>query len=157
MGHMQLRAAWAEPADANPRMLAGGLRVETTVLPEQCGRRSRAGDRLSMHYRGTLEATGESTALSPLPLIFSYKSEKSLCGAGEQFDSSYDRSEPFEFVLGQGNVIAGWDAGLTDMCQGESRTLVIPAALAYGERGAGGVIPPGATLRFEVELLEILQ
>ena len=133
MGHMQLRAAWAEPADANPRMLAGGLRVETTVLPEQCGRRSRAGDRLSMHYRGTLEATGE------------------------QFDSSYDRSEPFEFVLGQGNVIAGWDAGLTDMCQGESRTLVIPAALAYGERGAGGVIPPGATLRFEVELLEILQ
>lgn len=133
MGHMQLRAAWAEPADANPRMLAGGLRVETTVLPEQCGRRSRAGDRLSMHYRGALEATGE------------------------QFDSSYDRSEPFEFVLGQGDVITGWDAGLTDMCQGESRTLVIPAALAYGERGAGGVIPPGATLRFEVELLEILQ
>ena len=132
MGHMQLRAAWAEPADANPRMLAGGLRVETTVLPEQCGRRSRAGDRLSMHYLGTLEATGE------------------------KFDSSYDRNEPFEFVLGQGQVIAGWDEGLTHMCQGESRTLVIPAALAYGERGAGGVIPPGATLRFQVELLEIL-
>ena len=133
MGHMQLRAAWAEPADANPRLLAEGLRVETTVrpAPEQCTRRSRAGDRLSMHYRGTLADTGE------------------------QFDSSYDQHEPFDFVLGQGQVIAGWDEGLTEMCQGESRTLVIPAAMAYGERGAGGVIPPGATLRFEVELLAI--
>ena len=133
MGHMQLRAAWAEPDDANPRMLAGGLRVETTIRPspEQCTRLSRAGDHLSMHYRGTLEATGK------------------------QFDSSYDRGEPFEFALGQGDVIAGWDEGLRQMCVGESRTLTIPAALAYGERGAGGVIPPGATLRFEVELLAI--
>ena len=129
MGHMQLRAAWASPASANPAVLAGGLSVETTVKRRECGRRSASGDRLSMHYVGKLQD-------------------------GSTFDSSRGRG-PFDFTLGRGEVIMGWDRGLEGMCAGESRVLTIPAALAYGERGAGGVIPPGATLTFDVELLAI--
>ena len=94
-----------------------------------CGRRSASGDRLSMHYVGKLQD-------------------------GSTFDSSRGRG-PFDFTLGRGEVILGWDRGLLGMCEGESRVLTIPAALAYGERGAGGVIPPGATLTFDVELLAI--
>lgn len=69
--------------------------------------------------------------------------------------SSYDRSQPFVFQLGVGQVIKGWDQGLTDMCVGEKRRLVIPPSLAYGDRGAGTVIPGGATLIFEVDLINI--
>lgn len=74
---------------------------------------------------------------------------------GTQFDSSIDRGEPFSFVLGEGNVIAGWDEGLATMKVGGKRQLVIPPDLGYGDQGAGSLIPPGATLIFEVELLEI--
>lgn len=74
---------------------------------------------------------------------------------GTQFDSSVDRGEPFSFVLGQGNVIAGWDEGVATMKVGGKRQLVIPADLGYGDNGAGSLIPPGATLVFEVELLEV--
>jgi len=74
---------------------------------------------------------------------------------GTMFDSSVERGQPFSFVLGEGNVIAGWDEGLASMKVGDVRQLVIPPELGYGETGAGGVIPPGATLIFEVELLEI--
>ena len=74
---------------------------------------------------------------------------------GTKFDSSVDRGTPFDFVIGQGRVIKGWEEGVLSMSVGGKRELIIPPDLAYGDRGAGSVIPPGATLKFEVELIGI--
>ncbi len=107
---------------------ASGLKFEDTTLGE--GTEAKAGDTVSVHYTGWLDN-------------------------GTKFDSSKDRNQAFEFNLGAGMVIKGWDEGVAGMKVGGTRKLTIPHELGYGERGAGGVIPPYATLIFEVELLGI--
>ena len=104
--------------------------LEYVEIVEGTGIRPKAGDTVSVHYTGWLKS-------------------------GQKFDSSVDRGEPFAFPVGKGRVIKGWDEGVATMKVGGKRKLIIPAHLGYGERGAGGVIPPGATLIFEVELLGI--
>jgi FKBP-type peptidyl-prolyl cis-trans isomerase FkpA len=111
---------------------ASGLIYEDKVVGN--GDAAQAGQDVSVHYTGWLHHGGER---------------------GRKFDSSKDRGEPFVFALGAGQVIKGWDEGVQGMKVGGTRVLTIPAALGYGARGAGGVIPPNATLIFEVELLAI--
>jgi FKBP-type peptidyl-prolyl cis-trans isomerase FkpA len=107
-----------------------GLMYEDTVAGS--GDTATSGRKVSVHYTGWLYSGGVK---------------------GAKFDSSKDRGQPFSFPLGAGHVIGGWDEGVQGMKVGGSRTLVIPPELGYGARGAGGVIPPNATLLFEVELL----
>jgi FKBP-type peptidyl-prolyl cis-trans isomerase FkpA len=95
---------------------------------------AKKGHRVQVHYTGWLYNDGQQ---------------------GAKFDSSKDRGTPFSFALGAGQVIAGWDEGVAGMAVGGARTLIIPANLGYGARGAGGVIPPNATLKFDVELLAV--
>ena len=101
-------------------------------IVEGTGARPKTGETVSVHYTGWLKS-------------------------GQKFDSSVDRGQPLQFPIGKGRVIKGWDEGVGTMKVGGKRKLVIPAHLGYGDRGAGGVIPPGATLIFEVELLAIEQ
>ncbi len=107
---------------------ASGLVIEELLVGD--GAEASAGQTVSVHYTGWLTN-------------------------GAKFDSSKDRNEPFEFPLGGRHVIAGWDEGVVGMKIGGRRKLTIPPALGYGARGAGGVIPPNATLVFEVELLRL--
>ncbi|KAJ5130365.1 uncharacterized protein N7515_006404 [Penicillium bovifimosum] len=108
---------------------AADLGIEVTH-PVDCERKTVNGDKVSMHYRGTLQADGS------------------------EFDSSYKRNSPLTFALGTGRVIKGWDQGLLDMCIGEKRTLTIPPEFGYGSRSMGP-IPAGSTLIFETELVGI--
>jgi hypothetical protein len=107
------------------------VKIEVTAAVG-CSRPSRDGDTIAVHYRGTLEDTGV------------------------EFDQSYKRGQPFKFTLGSHQVIKGWEEGLLDMCPGEGRRLTIPPELGYGDRGAPPVIPGGAVLVFETELMDIV-
>jgi len=120
----------AAAAEENAVTTPSGLKVEDTKVGE--GASPRPGQICIMHYTGWLYEDGAK---------------------GAKFDSSLDRGEPFEFPIGTGRVIKGWDEGVASMKVGGKRTLIIPPDLGYGARGAGGVIPPNATLIFEVELL----
>ena len=111
---------------------ASGLQYEDTIDGE--GEVATSGQYVTVHYTGWLYQDGEQ---------------------GAKFDSSKDRGDPFAFRLGAGQVIQGWDEGVAGMKVGGARTLIIPAGLGYGARGAGGVIPPNATLKFDVELLGV--
>ena len=111
---------------------ASGLQIIDTTVGT--GASPKAGQTCVMHYTGWLYENGQK---------------------GKKFDSSVDRNEPFEFPIGQKRVIGGWDEGVASMKVGGKRTLIIPPALGYGARGAGGVIPPNATLMFDVELLGV--
>ena len=111
---------------------SSGLQFEDTI--DGTGDLAESGQHVTVHYTGWLYSNGVK---------------------GNKFDSSKDRGDPFKFYLGQGQVIRGWDEGVVGMRVGGTRVLVIPSDLGYGARGAGGVIPPNATLMFEVELLDI--
>lgn len=114
-------------------MTSTGLQYEDLTLGS--GEEAKAGDYVTVHYTGWLQQPDGS--------------------AGAKFDSSKDRNDPFAFPLGAGHVIKGWDQGVQGMKVGGVRKLIIPPTLGYGARGAGGVIPPNATLIFEVELLAV--
>ena len=128
-------AIMSDPSDAQsakPVTTSSGLQIIDTQVGT--GATPKAGQICVMHYTGWLYENGAK---------------------GKKFDSSVDRGQPFEFPIGQRRVIAGWDEGVASMKVGGKRTLIIPAKLGYGERGAGGVIPPNATLMFDVELLGV--
>ncbi len=124
-------SAFAQPA-GKTMTTASGLQVTDTKVGT--GASPKTGQICVMHYTGWLYQNGAK---------------------GAKFDSSVDRGQPFEFPIGTGRVIKGWDEGVASMKVGGKRTLIIPPDLGYGARGAGGVIPPNATLVFEVELLAL--
>ncbi|WOH67596.1 FKBP-type peptidyl-prolyl cis-trans isomerase [Bradyrhizobium sp. BWA-3-5] len=126
-----IRSASAQTA-GKPMTTASGLQIIDSKVGT--GASPASGQTCVMHYTGWLYENGQK---------------------GKKFDSSVDRNEPFEFKIGQRQVIAGWDEGVASMKVGGKRTLIIPPALGYGARGAGGVIPPNATLMFDVELLAV--
>ena len=108
-----------------------------------------------LEYEDTKVGTGNSPSRGKT-CVMHYTGWLWVNGAkGSKFDSSVDRGQPFEFPLGMGRVIKGWDEGVASMKVGGKRTLRIPPELGYGARGAGGVIPPNATLLFDVELLDV--
>lgn len=127
-----LSAMPSHAQNADVPATSSGLRITDTVVGT--GATPKTGQICVMHYTGWLYEDGAK---------------------GQKFDSSVDRGQPFEFQIGTGQVIKGWDEGVATMKVGGKRTLIIPPEMGYGARGAGGVIPPNATLLFEVELLEV--
>lgn len=127
-----LFAATAPGLAAELKVAPSGLKYQDTVAGK--GTEAALGRTVEVHYTGWLDKAGKK---------------------GDKFDSSVDRGEPFSFRLGGGEVIKGWDDGVAGMKVGGKRTLIIPADLGYGAQGAGGVIPPNATLIFDVELLGV--
>ncbi len=125
---LQNKTATAAAVEKNQSKIMENLKINDIVTGT--GAEAKAGDMVTVNYTGTLDN-------------------------GNKFDSSYDRNEPFSFTLGAGEVIQGWDLGFAGMKVGGKRQLTIPPELGYGERGAGGVIPPNATLHFTVELLNV--
>ncbi|WP_456758334.1 FKBP-type peptidyl-prolyl cis-trans isomerase [Bradyrhizobium sp. USDA 4011] len=125
------RTAMAQTV-GKPMTTASGLQIIDSKVGT--GASPKTGQTCVMHYTGWLYENGQK---------------------GKKFDSSVDRNEPFEFPIGQGHVIKGWEEGVATMKVGGKRTLIIPPNLGYGARGAGGVIPPNATLMFDVELLGV--
>jgi FKBP-type peptidyl-prolyl cis-trans isomerase len=123
-----------KPMDNKEIKTKSGLRYVVLQAPAAGAESPKVGQRIKVHYDGHLDDNGKQ---------------------GKPFDSSVKRGQPFEFIVGIGQVIAGWDEALLDMKVGEKRLIILPAHLAYGTRGVGGVIPANATLRFEVELLGI--
>ena len=120
------------------------------------GKEAIAGKMVSVHYTGWLLDESAPEGCSELPIFVSLKRVLScLQNKGEKFDSSHDRPGNFEFKLGAGQVIKGWDQGVQGMKVGGKRTLIIPSSLGYGKRGAGDAIPPNATLIFDVELIKV--
>ncbi len=126
----QDQAAAGATTTAGPAIVTTADGLQYQVMTPGTGAVALAGHMVSVHYTGWLTD-------------------------GKKFDSSVDRGQPFQFNLGAGQVIKGWDEGVAGMKVGEKRKLTIPANLGYGERGAGGVIPPNATLVFDVELLGV--
>lgn len=126
---MMAVSAAASAAPAGYSTLPDGVLVHDEVVGT--GPTAQAGQTVVVNYTGWLYENGQK---------------------GQKFDSSYDRNQPFSFVLGNGQVIAGWDAGVAGMKVGGERTLIIPPDQGYGDQGAGGIIPPGATLMFDVKL-----
>src|SRR5207237_7601465 len=124
--------AAAQGAPGKMSELPSGLKYTDSKVGD--GATATAGHKVSVHYTGWLYNNGTK---------------------GAKFDSSLDRGQPFAFGLGAGQVIRGWDEGVAGMKVGGKRTLIIPPELGYGARGAGGVIPPNATLMFDVELLGV--
>ena len=127
----------APPAPVYPTAVAELAKIDTVV---GTGTIAAAGNTTRVHYTGWLFVPGENGGPG---------------SKGKKFDSSLDRNDPFEFTIGQRRVIAGWEQGVAGMAIGGKRTLIIPPELGYGARGAGGVIPPNATLVFEIELLAV--
>jgi FKBP-type peptidyl-prolyl cis-trans isomerase len=131
-------AAPASAADAVPTSTGNEtMALQKTELAPGTGAEIKSGQTALVHYTGWLYDVAAPE------------------NKGKKFDSSVDRNEPFEFPVGGGMVIRGWDEGVAGMKVGGKRRLVIPPEMGYGSRGAGGVIPPGATLVFDVELVEI--
>jgi FKBP-type peptidyl-prolyl cis-trans isomerase len=122
----------AKVKPAEPITTKSGLKYTDVAVGK--GQEAKAGDMVEVHYTGWLYENGKK---------------------GTKFDSSRDRNQPFKFLLGAHQVITGWDEGVAGMKIGGKRELIIPPALAYGSRGAGGVIPANATLWFDVELLAV--